>query len=103
MGGNLGVIERIGSGKSSLERAVCRTLTPIKGYVMTPGRGTPGRHSALRGPGAFIDQPVKIGPSCMMRRLVFPVIAHVDADFPIIDQALSVGDSADDHVQVRWG
>ena len=64
----------------------------ILGISMDEMKQRFGEIEAFADIGEFIDQPVKFYSSGMFVRLAFSVVAGVDADVLLIDEALAVGD-----------
>lgn len=52
--------------------------------------------------GEYFDRPIKTYSSGMTMRLAFSVIAHVDCDILVIDEALAVGDAYFQQKCLRW-
>jgi len=52
--------------------------------------------------GEYFDRPIKTYSSGMAMRLAFSVIAHVDCDILVIDEALAVGDAYFQQKCMRW-
>ena len=51
--------------------------------------------------GGFMEQPVKTYSSGMYVRLAFAVVAHIDPDVMVVDEALAVGDTVFQHRCMR--
>lgn len=52
--------------------------------------------------GEYFDRPIKTYSSGMTMRLAFSVIAHVDCDILVVDEALAVGDAYFQQKCLRW-
>jgi len=93
--GRIAALLELGSGFNS--EFTGRENVYLNGTVLGLSRGEiDNRFSAIEqfaDIGDFIDQPVKTYSSGMLVRLAFAVIANVDADILVIDEALAVGDA----------
>lgn len=65
----------------------------IYGFSPEEAQQRAGEIIEFSGIGEYIDQPVKTYSSGMFTRLAFAIIANIDADVLIIDEALAVGDA----------
>jgi lipopolysaccharide transport system ATP-binding protein len=92
--GRVGALLELGSGFNP--EFTGRENVYMSGAILGLSRGQVERRFddivAFADIGNFIEQPVKTYSSGMYVRLAFSVIAHIDADILVIDEALSVGD-----------
>ena len=68
-------------------------MAPYWGFLQTEVDARFDEIAAFADIGEFIEQPIKTYSSGMLVRLAFAVIAHVNADILVIDEALAVGDA----------
>lgn len=92
--GRIGALLELGTGFSPDLTGHENIL--LSGLLHGLGRDTMARRAAAIAAfadiGNFLDQPVRTYSTGMYVRLAFAVMAHVDADVLIVDEALAVGD-----------
>jgi lipopolysaccharide transport system ATP-binding protein len=93
--GKMAALLELGAGfdPEATGRQNAHTACLLHGIPSQEAKNLVPRMLAFAEIGEFADQPTKLYSSGMFVRLAYAVVAHVDADILIVDEALAVGDA----------